>query len=260
MYLMKSLVWNYRTIPLSLIAAIGAMIALLTLSPSLAQGQANGGPATKAECREELTAGRAVLCTANSFAVQTTLPDGGYHINWSEWASRHSNVERYTVTRLRFLYRDNFVLEADGTAVNSWDYTIPDVNSCFPWRVEDRWAWSCTGITNVREDPSGVSTSVEMLDNNLTSTYWTGSLAAPGRKHDTPVRALRIPGNRDEEHADNPESHDSRLTQQQVDDGTQDLLSTEVEMHLYLITAHFDDNTTRYGRGLITGAPFADRE
>ena len=260
MHLMKSFVWNRRAIPLSLIVAIVAVAALLVLSPSLAQGQDNGGPATNAECREELKAGRAVLCTANSFAVQTTLPDGSYHINWSNWASQHSNVDRYTVSRLRFLYRYDFVLEADGTSVDDWDYTEPDVNSCFPSRVEDRWAWSCTGISNVREDPSGTPTSFEMLDANSTSTFWTDSLVAPGRKHDTPVRALRIPGNRDEEHADNPQGYASRLTQQQVDDGTHDLLSTELEMHLYWITAHFDDNTTQYGRGLITGAPFDDRE
>ena len=88
------------------------------------------------ECREELAAGRAVRCARNSFAVTTVLPDGGYHINWSEWAGRQNNVDRYTVQRLRFMYRYNFTLEQDGTAVNEADYTVPDTRSCRPWGVE----------------------------------------------------------------------------------------------------------------------------
>ena len=256
-----SLVWNPRLIPVLLIAAAIAAAALLALSPQAAQGQAIDSPATMEECEEELAAGRAVLCTRNSFSVKTTMADGTYHING------HSNVERYTIQRLRFLYRHNFQLEADGTAVNDWDYTAPDVTSCRPWGVErdstwvvTRWAWSCQGITNVREDPSGAATSMEQLDSDWTSTSWTGSLQAPGRKHDVPVRALRIPGNKDEAHPDNPQSWTDRLTQQQVDDNTHDLLATEVEMHLYLIIAHFEDGSIRYSYDLVDGSPFEDRE
>ena len=262
-----SLVWNTRSVLALIIAAVIAAAALLALSPPVAQGQTNDGPATVEECEEELAAGRAVLCARNSFSVKTTMADGTYHINWSEWADGHSNVERYTIQRLRFMYHNNFQLEVDGSAVNDWDYTSPDVTSCWPWGVErdrrwvvTRWAWSCKGISNVREDPSGTPTSIEQLDDDWTSTSWTGSLLAPGRKHDVPVRALRIPGSRTEAHPDNPQRATDRLTQQQVEDNTHDLLATEVEMHLYLITAHFEDGTTRSSHDLVNGAPFDDRQ
>ena len=132
MHLIGSLVWNTRSIPVLLIAAVVAAAALFALSPQVAQGQANDSPATMEECKEELAAGRAVLCTRNSFSVTTTMADGTYHINWSEWANQQSNVERYTIQRLRFMYRFNFQLEADGAAVNDWEYAAPDVNSCRP--------------------------------------------------------------------------------------------------------------------------------
>lgn len=298
--------FNYRIIALSIIAAIAMFIALLAMTPSLAQGASGsiakgmvmpstdtpgqskmswdfpptsrqsssrqvspGGPATMSECKEELAAGRAVRCARNSFAVTTVLADGGYHINWSEWAGRQNNVDRYTVQRLRFMYRYNFEREDDGTAVEQSDYTRPDVNSCSPYGVErdgnnevTRWAWSCSGISNVHVDPDGAPTSVEQLENyadNFTSTSWSGSLQAPGRKHDVPVQALRIPGDKDAPHADNPQSASDRLTQQQVDDGTHDLLASELEMHLYLITVHFDDGSRRYRYNLVDGSPFDDR-
>ena len=262
-----SLGWNARTMRMALVAAVIAAVALLALSPATARGQTDAGPATMQECKEELAAGSAVHCARNSFAIKTTLADGSYHINWSKWAERYSNIDRYSVQRLRFMYRYNFRLEADGTAVNDADYTAPDVASCRPQAVETdnmgralRWFWSCPGISNVREDPAGAATSVELLDNSWTGTSWTGSLVAPGRKHDVPVRALLVPGNPDEAHADNPQSAADRLTQQQVDDGTVDLLATDVEMHLYVITAHFDDGRSRRSYELITGSPFDDRQ
>ena len=262
-----SLVSNTRLVLVLLVAAVIAAAAFAAQSPPVALGQANVSPATMEECREELAAGRAVVCSRNSFSVTTTMADGTYHINWSEWANRQGNVERYTIQRLRFMYRYNFQLEADGTAVNSWDYGAPDVNSCRPWGVErdsmmvvTRWGWFCSGITNVHVDPSGGSTSVERLDDDWTSSSWTGALLAPGPKHNAQVQALRIPGSKTEAHPDNPQSRTDRLTQQQVDDNTHNLLASEVEMHLYVITAHFDDGSTRRGHGLITGSPFADRQ
>ena len=39
-----------------------------------------------------------------------------------------------------------------------------------------------------------------------------------------PAQALRVHGNMDGAHADNPQSAADRLTRQQVDDGTHDLL------------------------------------
>ena len=270
MRFMKSLPWNRRAVPLYLVVAAATVVALFALPPSLVLGQANESPATMEECREELAAERAVLCKRNSFSVKTILPDGGYHIDWSEWASRHSNVDRYTIQRLRFLYRYNFELEVDGAAVNGWDYAVPDVSSCRPraaeinsMRVVTRWAWACTGVSNVREDPFGEPTSVEQLedfDDNSTSTSWTGSLMAPGRKHDAAVQALRIPGSQTDAHAENPQSAADRLTQQQVDDGAHDLLATEVEMHLYYIIVHFDDETTLRRYELVDGGPFDDRQ
>ena len=155
MRFMKSLPWNRRGVPLYLIVAAATVVAMFALLPSLVQGQANESPATMKECKEELAAGRAVLCKGNSFSVKTILPDGGYHINWSQWASRHSNVDRYTIQRLRFLYRYNFELEADGT---------------------------------------------------------------------------------------------------------HDLLASEVEMHLYYITVHYDDETTLRRYEVVDGGPFDDRQ
>lgn len=295
--------WNYRIAILSLVAATAIMLALFVVSPSLVQGaptpsgeaapmlssntqghsivswdnppitqqsghrQANAnGPATIEECGEEVKAGRALSCTRNSFSVKTVYPDGSYHINWSEWAGRQTGVDRYTVQRLRFMYRHNF--ESGGASVKYWDYTEPDVNSCWPWAVEivgrevTRFAWSCNGITNARVDPSGAPTSVEMLetfDDNYTSPSWNGSFEAPGRKHDVPVQALLIPGDRDAPHDDNPQSWRDRLTQQQVDDGTQDLTVTEVEMHLFLVTVHYEDESTRAFHDLVDAGPFPDR-
>jgi len=126
--------------------------------------------------------------------------------------------------------------------------------------VVTRWAWFCSGISNVRENPSGAPTSIERLDDDWTSTSWTGSLLAPGRKHNVQVQALSIPGSKTEAHPDNPQSATDRLTQQQVDDNTHNLLASEVEMHLYVITAHFDDGTSQRSHGLITGSPFDDRQ
>ncbi len=260
---------NVRLVPLALIAATVAVVALFALSPTSTQGQANDSPATISECKEEQTAGRAVVCSRNSFTVTTVRPDGSYHIDWSEWADRHSNVDRYTVQRLRFMYRYNFELEGDGTPVEASDYAEPDVNSCRPLAVErngmevTRWAWACNGISNVREDPSGQPTSVEHLaayDENSTSVSHSDSLLAPGRKHDVSVSALLIPGDKDAPHADNPQSISDRLTQQQVDDGTHDLLASDVEMHLYYITAHFEGGARRSGYALVDGGPFDDRE
>ncbi len=266
MHLIKLVVWNQRAIPVSVIAAAVAAIVLFVLSPSLALGQANNGPATMKECKEEMAAGRAVHCSGNSFSVKTTLRDGGYHINWSEWAGRHSNIDRTTVERLQFLYRYNFVLEVDATAVDDSAYTEPSVSSCTPRAAETdsrgiatRWSWGCKGISNVREDSSGVPTSVEQLDDHWMSTSWTGSLSAPGRKRDVPVRTLRVPGSRTDVHADDPQNPADRLTQQQVNTGSHDLLASEVEMNLYLITVHFDDGTSRRSYELITGGPFDDR-
>ena len=301
------LAWNHRTITLSLIVATATVAAVLALSSSLAHGSSRGmvggvtvspgdapgelnvswdapsparqpsyqqvnrdSPATMKECRDELAAGRAVLCKRNSFSVKTVRPDGGYSIDWSVWANQHSTVDRYTIQRLRFLYRYRFKLEADGTAVDSSGYTTPAVNSCVPRVAETdnvgaaiRWAWTCKGISNVREDPFGVPTSIEQLeefDDDWTSESWTSSLLAPGRKPDIPVQALRVPGDRTGPHADNPQNARDRLTQQRVDDGAHNLLTTEVEMHLYLITVHFDDGTTERHYELLDGASFDDRE
>ena len=270
MRFVKTLTWNYPAISVSLvIVAAAAAVALFALSPPLARAQAIDSPATMEECRDELAAGRAVKCAKNRFSVQTVRPDGTYSIDWSEWAGRQDNVERYTVQRLRFLYRYNFKLAADSSSVDDVSYTAPDVNSCRPIAMEidmgavTRWAWSCGGITNVHEDPSGAPTSIELLEGfngNSTSTSWTGSLAAPGRKHDIPVRALRVPGSHTEAHPDNPQGYGDRLTQQQVDDGTDDLLVSEVEMHLYVITVHFDEGRPRRHYALVDGGSFDDRQ
>ena len=264
------------TIALTIIAATAVAFALFALSLSLAQGSPavfqqvdHESPATMKECKQQITAGDAVQCRRNSFSVKTIRSDGGYSIDWSKWAGRQSNVDRYTVQRLRFLYRYNFQLEDTLNAVDSGDYAVPDVNSCVPRPAErnadmevTRWAWQCKGISQVDEDPLGEPTSIEQLqgfNDNWTTEHWTGSLLAPGRKVDAPVQALRIPGSRTQAHVDNPQGTADRLTQQQVDNGTHDLLATEVEMHIYLITVHFDGGRTERRYELVDGGPFADR-
>ena len=244
-------------------SALGVPVGPLTSDLQTSPQQVNPNiPATMEECREEMQAGRAVSCARNAFAVTTVLADGSYHIDWSGWASQNSDIDYYTVQRLRFMYRYDFRREDDGTPVTDSDYTIPDVSSCWPRPKESRWAWTCEGLSNVRVDPSGVSTSIEQLrdsGDSYTSEHWTGSLLAPGRKHDIPVRALRIPGDPDESHPDNPQGKTDRLTQQQVDDGTVDLTASDIEMHLYLITVHFEDGSTERSYKLVDGGPFADR-
>ena len=270
------LAWDRPTIALTIIAATAVAFALFTLSLSLAQGSPGvfqqvdyESPTTMEECRQQLDAGKAVLCKRNSFSVKTIRPDGGFSIDWSKWASRYGNVDRYSIQRYRFMYRYGFQLEDTRSPVNAADYTVPDVNSCVPRAAETndamevtRWAWQCNGISQVYEDPFGEPTSIEQLQgfsDNWTTEHWTGSLLAPGRKADAPVKALRIPGSKTDAHVDNPQGATDRLAQQDVDDGTHDLLATEVEMHLYLITVHFDDGRTQRRYELVDGGPFADR-
>ena len=93
------LAWRRSTIALSIVAAVAAVAALLALAPPLAQGSPAGvthqnSPATMAECREEMDAGRAVACTANRFSVKTIRPQtvntsstGG--VGWN----KHDNIE-----------------------------------------------------------------------------------------------------------------------------------------------------------------------
>ena len=266
---MSVLAFRYRTIALALIAAAAIVAVPAVLSPPLAQGSPES-PATREECREEMDAGRALTCAANRFAITTVRPNGEYQINWTAWADRHDNIDRYSIQRLRFMYRYNFTLEEDGTAVDDADYTVPDTGSCRPWGVErngqnevTRYAWFCTGISNVREDPSGGPTSAEQLEafsDSYTLSDYSGSLLAPGRKHDVPVQALLIPGDKDGPHPDNPQSWSDRLTAQQVEDGTTDLLASEVEMHLYLITVHYDEGRPSRHYQLVDGGPFEDRQ
>ncbi len=297
---------DYRTIALSLIAIAAIVLALIalfplsdhgssgsivegaTVSPGDNHGQWNpsvlapssapqasnqqieaDSPATIRECKEELAAGRAVLCKRNSFSVKTIRSDGGYSIDWSVWAGRHSDVDRYTIQRQRFLYRYGLKSEDNGNPVDASEYTPPSVNSCVPRRAETnamgevtRWAWQCESIGQVHEDPFGEPTSIEQMEafeDHRTAAYWTDSLLAPGPKRDAPIQGLRIPGSRTEAHTDNPQSQADRLSQQQVDDGTEDLLAAEVEMHLYIITVHFDDGSMARSYALVDGAPFADR-
>ena len=202
------LAWDRPAIALTIIAATAVACALFALSLSPAQGSPgvfqqvdNESPATMEECRQQLNAGKAVLCKRSSFSIKTIRPDGGYSIDWSKWANRYGNVDRYTIQRFRFMYRYGFQLEDTRSPANAADYAVPDVNSCVPRAAEindamevTRWAWQCTGISQVSEDPFGEPTSIEQLQvhgDNWTTEHWTGSLLAPGRKVNAPVKALR---------------------------------------------------------------------
>ena len=70
-----------------------------------------------------------------------------------------------------------------------------------------------------------------------TSPRHSDRLTYPGRFNDVPVEALRIPTRA-------PQSLTDELTQQELND-TLYLLASEFEMHLYLITVHFDDGNDR---------------
>ena len=73
-----------------------------------------------------------------------------------------------------------------------------------------------TGAYNVR-DLGGYPT----VDGRTTRR---GHFIRADRLSALPAQALRVHGNMDGAHADNPQSAADRLTRQQVDDGTHDLL------------------------------------
>lgn len=201
-------------------------------------------PATMDECSEGLSAGHFVLCAGNDFAFHAVEPDGTYHINWNEWASERSNVSHYTIRRLQFMYRLDF--EQDGSPVEDHGFTLPGADSCRPSYYNDEWFWSCQGINQVREDPDGNPTSVTQLESNYQDTSYSDSLSAPGRKRGVEIEALVIP-------ARLPTGPADRLTAAELGD-TVFLTVTEVEMHLYLITVHFDDNSSESHYELVDGA------
>ena len=221
----------------------GNLIRLLDQEPVIAQQQV-AAPATMDECKQGLVAGHFVFCAGNDFSFHAVEPDGSYYINWSEWATRQSNVSHYSIQRLQFMYRLDF--EQDGNPVDPTDFAPLGADSCRPSYYNEAWFWSCKGISNVREDPDGNPTSVTQLESNYQGTSYSGRLSAPGRKRNVEIEVLVIP-------ARLPTGLADRLTEEELGD-TVFLTVTEVEMHLYLNTVHFDDDSTESHYDLVDGA------
>ena len=99
--------------------------------PQTAQQTEVSVPTTMAECKQQMIDGLALNCSANRFTVKTMRHDGTYHFDWSVWASNHSNIDRYTIQRQRFVYRLNFTRLDDGTAFDpGGEYAEAVPNSC----------------------------------------------------------------------------------------------------------------------------------
>ncbi len=212
-------------------------------------------PTTSDECGEQIVDGAAVSCAANSFGI-TTMRDGGvYNIDWTVWHNRNADrIDHYTIQRLIFTYNFNIRHALDDTPADT-DAT-PGVSlvrpdTCVPAAVADsvgslsHFEWRCDGLTNIRQDIDGNPTAPEILIDsglNWQTSYFTGTIERPGFHRDTPLTGMRIP-------ARQPADRDDRPTASEAAD-TVDLEADAVEMRLYLITAHFNDQTS-YSRHML---------
>ena len=223
--------------------------------PETAQQNQASIPTTIAECRRQMIDGLALSCSANRFTVKTMRHDGTYHFDWSVWASQHDNIDRYTIQRQRFSYRHNFTRQDDGTAFDpGGEYAEAVPNSCVAAGAGlvdgvSMFRWQCDSLSTIYWTPEGAPTTTEEIieyEHMLTIPRHGDRLTYPGRFNDIPVEALRIPTRA-------PQSLNDQLTQQELED-TIYLLASEFEMHLYLITVHFEDGSTESHYALADGA------
>ena len=211
-------------------------------------------PTTMAECKQQMIDGLALNCSANRFTVKTMRHDGTYHFDWSVWASQHDNIDRYTIQRQRFSYRLNFTRLDDGTAFDpGGEYAEAVPNSCVAAGAGlvdgvSMFRWQCDSLSTIYWTPEGAPTTTEEIieyEHMLTIPRHGDRLTYPGRFNDIPVEALRIPTRA-------PQSLNDQLTQQELED-TIYLLASEFEMHLYLITVHFEDGSTESHYAMADG-------
>ena len=238
-----------------------SLVFVTDQEPETAQQTEVSVPTTMAECKQQMIDGLALNCSANRFTVKTMRHDGTYHFDWSVWASNHSNIDRYTIQRQRFVYRLTFTRQDDGTAFDPGDeYAEAVPNSCVAASAGivdgvSMFRWNCAPLNTQYVTPDGALTSTEDIieyEHNRTTPRHTDRLSNPGRLNDVPVEALRIPTGA-------PQSLYDQLTQQELND-TIPLLASEFEMNLYLITVHFDDGSTESQYALAEGANgFPDR-
>ena len=229
--------------------------------PETAQQTEVSVPTTMSECKQQMIDGLALKCSANRFSVKTMRHDGTYHFDWSVWASQHDNIDRYTIQRQRFVYRLNFTRLDDGTAFDpGGEYAEAVPNSCVAASAGivdgvSMFRWQCDSLSTAYWTPEGAPTTTEEIieyEHMQTIPRHSDSLTYPGRFNDIPVEALRIPTRA-------PQSLNDQLTQQELED-TIYLLASEFEMHLYLITVHFDDGSTESHYAPAEGASgFPDR-
>ncbi len=229
--------------------------------PETAQQTQASVPTTMAECKQQMIDGFALKCSANRFSVKTMRHDGTYHFDWSVWASQHDNIDRYTIQRQRFVYRLNFTRLDDGTAFDpGGEYAEAVPNSCVAASAGivdgvSMFRWQCDSLSTAYWTPEGAPTTTEEIieyEHMQTIPRHSDRLTYPGRFNDIPVEALRIPTRA-------PQSLNDQLTQPELED-TIYLLASEFEMHLYLITVHFDDGSTESHYALAEGASgFPDR-
>ena len=229
--------------------------------PETAQQTEVSVPTTMAECKQQMIDGLALNCSANRFTVKTMRHDGTYHFDWSVWASQHDNIDRYTIQRQRFSYRPNFTRQDDGTAFDpGGEYAEAVPNSCVAAGAGlvdgvSMFRWQCDSLSTIYWTPEGAPTTTEEIieyEHMLTIPRHGDRLTYPGRFNDIPVEALRIPTRA-------PQSLNDQLTQQELED-TIYLLASEFEMHLYLITVHFEDGSTESHYALADGGSgFPDR-
>ena len=238
-----------------------SLVFVTDQEPETAQQTEVSVPTTMAECKQQMIDGLALNCSANRFTVKTMRHDGTYHFDWSAWASNHSNIDRYTIQRQRFVYRLTFTRQDVSTAFDPGDeYAEAVPNSCVAASAGivdgvSMFRWNCDPLNTEYVTPDGALTSTEDIieyERNRTTPRHTDRLSNPGRLNDVPVEGLRIPTGA-------PQSLYDQLTQQELND-TIPLLASEFEMNLYLITVHFDDGSTESQYALAEGASgFPDR-
>ena len=214
-------------------------------------------PTTMEECRQQMVDGIARRCMANSFSVDTIRPNEQYHIDWTEWHNANiDRIDHYTVERLRFLYNFDIRHGTEGTladisATPGVSYVEP--GSCSPTSVANpdgslsHYRWLCDGLANVNKDLSGNVTAPEIVIDHIQgwdTPLFTGALPSQGRVYDAPLVGMRIP-------ARAPQSQDDKPTQAESDD-TVEFKARQVVMHMYIITAHFTDGSSKSHRSLIT--------
>lgn len=176
-----------------------------------------------------------VACYGSRFSTTMMYSDGTYEIDWTEWDGENSDVEGYTVMRLRLLHR-TFVGDV-GQDEDLLNQTHFKPGSCVPgrpWRDEPGdYVWRCRGVANAFETPSGSPTSLEILVENSVATSYSGSLDMRGqRTKDIDVIQLPVPA---------PTSWGSVPNEVVVQQAV-----IETEIHLIYIAVNFTDDSNRY--------------